>query len=459
MKPLILVEIPGLTGAMVREHAPALAALCEEGAMGSITPDLPAVTMTGHASMMTGLKPAEHGIVANGYFDRALNQVFMWPQSEWLVHGEKIWEAGKARDAAFTCLKHFWWPGMASTADVHVNVRPVYHADGRKAGGVYANQPGLADELQKKFGTFPLFKFWGPGAGIESTRWIVDTAVHMMQRQKPTLSLVYLPHLDYRQQTLGPDDPQIAREIRALDQAAAPLWEHAKKIGAGVIVLSGYAIVPVSRPVHLNRVLRDAGWLSVVTNAAGERLDFGASKAFALADHQAAHIYIDDKSVIDKVRHLIEGTAGVARVLDATDKRAAGLDHPRAGELIALAEPDAWFTYYYWLDDRCAPDFARTVAIHDKPGYDPCEMLIDPKIGAPKLKIVGKLARKAAGMRYLMDVIPLDAALIKGSHGLAPASPEAAPVCLSNVAGLFSDGAALPMDRIKPLCLRAVFES
>ena len=204
MKRLLVLEIPGLTRGMIERHAPALRALGASGSVAGVDPVLPAVTMPTHASVITGASPAQHGVVANGWFHRKHNEVMFWRQSEALVEGEAIWDAAKKRDANFTSFKHFWWPGMASTADCYVNVRPAYFADGKKEPDVYANLPGLSDELQEKFGTFPLFKFWGPAASIESTKWIAETAKYVIEKRQPTLSMVYLPHLDYKQQTHGP---------------------------------------------------------------------------------------------------------------------------------------------------------------------------------------------------------------------------------------------------------------
>jgi len=188
--------------------------------------------------------------------------------------------------------------------------------------------------------------------------------------------------------------------------------------------------------VHLNRVLRQAGLLGIREELGRELLDAGASRAFAVADHQFAHIYVNDTSRLEEVRRLIAQTPGVAEVLDTDGKRTRGLDHPRSGELIALADPDAWFTYYYWLDDARSPDFARTVDIHRKPGYDPAELFLDPAIPAPKLKIAWKLLHRKLGFRALLEVIPLDASLVKGSHGLAAVRPEDGPVLMTNQAGL-----------------------
>jgi predicted AlkP superfamily pyrophosphatase or phosphodiesterase len=195
------------------------------------------------------------------------------------------------------------------------------------------------------------------------------------------------------------------------------LIEFYEARGARVIVLSEYGIVPVNRPVHLNRVFREAGLLSVREELGLELLDAGASAAFAVADHQAAHVYVNDPTKLNQVGQLIENTDGIDIVLDQAAKRQAGIDHPRAGEFVVVARPDAWFTYYYWLDDAKAPDFARTVDIHRKPGYDPVELFIDPAIKLPMVKIASKLAARKLGFRNLLDITPLDASLVKGSHG------------------------------------------
>jgi len=139
--------------------------------------------------------------------------------------------------------------------------------------------------------------------------------------------------------------------------------------------------------------------------------------------------------MVEQVRAALEATKGVERVLGAEGKRAAGLDHPRSGDLVAVAAPGAWFTYYFWEDDARAPDYARTVDIHRKPGYDPCELFLDPKLVAPKLKIAWRLGLRKLGFRALLDVIPLDPSLVRGSHGRAEEDPRDWPVLLGPVDG------------------------
>jgi predicted AlkP superfamily pyrophosphatase or phosphodiesterase len=291
--------------------------------------------------------------------------------------------------------------------------------------------------LQKQFGQFPLFNFWGPRTSIKATQWIADAALWVEERFRPTLSLVYLPHLDYNLQRIGPNDPRIAADLKELDAVCGDLIDTFQAADVQVIVLSEYGIVPVSRPVHLNRVLRDAGMIAVREELGHELLDAGASAAFAVADHQIAHVYVNDPARLDEVRSLVAGTAGVADVLDEAGKRERHLDHPRSGDLVALAEPDAWFTYYYWLDDERAPDYARTVDIHRKPGFDPVELFIDPDLKLPQAKVGLTLLKKQLGFRYLMEVIPLDASLVRGSHGL-PTTPGAGPLVMTERADLLS---------------------
>jgi predicted AlkP superfamily pyrophosphatase or phosphodiesterase len=456
MRSLVVIELPGFSQRHL-EHAPAIRALSEAGFRASLAPVMPAVTMPAHASLLTGLPPREHGVVANGWYFREHNEVMMWRQSEGLVHGEKVWEAGRKRNSHFRCLKHFWWPGMNSTADLYTNVRPAYHADGRKSPDMYANRPGLARTLQERFGTFPLFHFWGPATNIKSSSWIAESAKFLFDREQPTLSLVYLPHMDYRQQTLGPDSAEIASDVKELDALVGDLVKHVQAAGAEVMILSSYTMNAVDTPVDLNRHLRREDWLQVIENATGELIDFAESAAFAVADHQIAHVYVRDPQQVCEVRSFIEGIPGVAKVLDREGQAAIGLDHAHSGELVVLAETNAWFTYYYWLDADAAPDFARTIAIHAKPGYDPCEMIMDPAISLPKVKLARKLAWKMMGGRMVMDVIPTDPKLVKGSHGVQVRNPQDQALYICTRAPLEgSDN--IPMTRVKQEMLAAIFD-
>lgn len=458
MHPTVVINVVGLTPALLGPHTPKLSRFAESGCRRPLRTVTPAVTCSAQVSFLTGLPPREHGIVANGWLFRDLMEVWLWRQSNRLVSGERVWDAAKARDPAFTCANLFWWYAMAAATDIAVTPRPIYKADGRKLPDCYSDPPEIRDELTQKLGAFPLFRFWGPATSIESSRWIAEAAKHVLSSRDPTLTLVYLPHLDYALQRLGPDHPGIAGDLAEIDAVAGDLIERAQATGRRVVVLSEYGIVPVSRPVHINRALRSAGLLAVREEDGGEILDIPRSRAFALADHQIAHVYVRDTADLPAARAAIEHLEGVAHVLDRAGQKPLGIDHARSGELVVIADHEAWFTYYYWLDDRRAPDFARTVDIHKKPGYDPAELFVDPAIGSPKLAIGWRLLKKALGFRTLMDVVPLDASLVKGSHGRADTPERHTPVFLSSEPRLVPEG---PVDaqQVKGLLLSHIFDS
>ncbi len=435
MRKTAVLNVVGLTPDLLGEATPRLRAFVDRGKLATVTPTLPAVTCTAQSTYLTGTHPDQHGIVANGWYFRDESEIKFWRQSNTLVQRPKIWETARALDPSFTCANLFWWYNMYSSVDYSVTPRPMYPADGRKLPDIYTQPADLRPALQGKLGQFPLFNFWGPNTSIRATQWIADAAKWVEEHHAPTLTLVYLPHLDYGLQRFGPDDPRMAAELRELDTVCGDLIDFYQARDTEVIVLSEYGIVPVSRPVHLNRRLREHGLIAVREELGRELLDAGASAAFAVADHQIAHVYVNDPTRLSQVRSLLKETQGVAEVLDEAGKRAHHLDHPRSGELIALAAPDSWFTYYYWLDDQRAPDYARTVDIHRKPGFDPVELFLDPALRLPKAKVGLTLLRKQMGFRYLMDVIPLDADLVRGSHGV-PTAPGAAPLFVTERADL-----------------------
>lgn len=451
-KPLVVIDIVGLTQSMLGEHTPNLMALVNYGFMASLNGVFPALTTTAQASMLTGRKPAQHGIVGNGWYFRDQAEVKFWLQSNHLVEGEKVWQALKKNDSTFSCSKLFWWYNMYADVDNAITPRPHYPADGRKVMGLYSSPAKLHQQIENKVGTFPFFNFWGPASDIRSSRWIVDCAIAEFDMNRPSLQLVYLPHLDYNLQRLGPDDPKVIQDIRDIDNEAGRLIEHVRAGGAEVMVVSEYGITSVNQSVSLNRILREAGFLKVRESLHWELLDCGASRAFAVADHQVAHVYIKDRSDIPKVKQLLERTPGVERALDRAQQREFAIEHGRSGELVVIAEPGCWFDYYYWLDEQKAPDFARTVDIHRKPGYDPVELFTDPTIRFLKLKVAKNLAKKKLGMRMLMDVIPLDTTLVKGSHGRLASSVEQGPVLLASNRQLGAD--SYPMEAVFSLIQR-----
>ncbi len=422
-KPLVVLNVVGLAPEHLGPDTPHITRLAQEGFSCPLGTVLPAVTCSAQSTILTGLPPREHGIVGNGWYFRDLAEVMFWKQSNKLVDGERLYEVGRRRDPNYTTAKLFWWYNMYAPVEWTITPRPSYPSDGRKIFDSYSRPAEWKDELQAKLGVFPLLKFWGPGTDISSTRWIVDAALDALKSKRPTLSLVYLPHLDYNFQRFGPADPRCRQDLREVDAEAGRLISAARSSGAEVVVLSEYAITKVDRPVHLNRVLREHGYLSVRKELPGwETLDCGASRAFAVADHQLAHVYVTQESDLRPVAELLRKTPGVEIVLDRAAQREFGIDHPRSGDLVVVAERRSWFTYYFWLDDALAPDYARTVDIHRKPGYDPVELFVNPKLRFPKLRVARRLARKMLGFRYYMDVIGLDASIVRGSHGRLPES-------------------------------------
>ncbi|MFF3357627.1 nucleotide pyrophosphatase/phosphodiesterase family protein [Streptomyces sp. NPDC002917] len=435
--PLLVLDVVGLTPRLL-DHMPHLKSLGQSGTHAPLGTVLPAVTCAAQSTFLTGTTPAEHGIVANGWYFRELGDVLLWRQHNGLVAGDKLWDAARRVHPGYTVANICWWYAMGADTDITVTPRPVYYADGRKEPDCYTRPPALHDELTEKLGTFPLFHFWGPGADLVSSQWIIDATRHILDTRHPDLALCYLPHLDYDLQRYGPDDPRAFAAAADLDRAVAPLIEDARREGRTVVALSEYGITRVERPVDINRALRRAGLLEVHTQDGMEYLDPMTSRAFAVADHQLAHIYVRRPEDLDATREALQDVQGIEQLLDDEGKKAHGLDHPRSGELVAVADPDAWFTYYYWLDDARAPDFAQLVEIHRKPGYDPVELFLDPQDPYVRVKAATAVARKKLGMRYRMAVVPLDPSPIRGSHGRLPMSDEEGPLILCSTPHAFT---------------------
>lgn len=453
MQRTVVINVVGLTRSLIGEHTPNLKRLLAQSV--DIKPITPAVTCSVQATYLTGKLPSEHGIVANGWYFRDLNEVWLWRQSNRLIQSPKIWDMAREKNSAFTCSNTFWWYAMATGADYTLTPRPLYCADGSKYPDCYTYPLEWREEFSRELGTFPLFQFWGPATTIKSSQWIADAAIKVEEKVSPTLQLIYLPHLDYCLQRLGPQG-DISKDLREIDNVVGGLLNYFEQRNCRVIVLSEYGILAVDNPVHPNRILRDAKLLAIKEDLGREYLDTATSTAFAVADHQIAHVYIQQPELIPSIKALFEKQPGIARVLDDTGKREMGLDHERSGELILLAEPNAWFTYYYWQDDKRAPDFAGSVDIHKKPGYDPCELFVDPKLRFPMVKIIGKVLRKKLGFRYVMDVISMEPKQVKGSHGLAVDHPDATPIFMTTHAQLLPTNAIAATD-VCDLILQHVF--
>ncbi|MEN8797607.1 MAG: nucleotide pyrophosphatase/phosphodiesterase family protein [Flavobacteriaceae bacterium] len=429
MKKTVVINVVGLSRRLIGEHTPFIQEYARKGQLLTVKPAFPAVTCTAQSTYLTGKTATDHGIVGNGWYFKDEAEVKFWRQSNHLVQSEKIWERLKREDPEFSCANLFWWYNMYSSVDYSVTPRPNYLADGRKIPDVYSHPPELRDRLQTDLGRFPLFHFWGPKTSIKSSRWIAEAAIKTDKLYDPTLSLIYLPHLDYNLQRFGNNTALVAKDLNEIDEVVKLLVSYYADQNCNTVLVSEYGITDVSRPVHLNRILRENGYLAIRVERGLELLDAGASKAFAVADHQVAHIYCKDQMLIPDLKKLLEAQDGIEEVL--LTKNTEALDHERAGDMLVIAEPDAWFTYYYWFDDKKAPDFARTVDIHKKPGYDPVEMFTDPGKKLMIFRVLGKLLKKKLGFRTLMDVIPLEADLVKGSHGRIPEDILDFPIFIS----------------------------
>ena len=439
MNRIAVLNVVGLCDRHLGDDMSFLQKYRSAGKQAFIEPAFPAVTCSAQSDYLTGTTATEHGIVGNGWYNRSAAEVQFWKQSNHLVTAPKVWEGLREMHEGFTCAKVFWWYNMYSSADWSVTPRPMYPADGRKVFDIYTAPMGLREELKHDLGEFPFAGFWGPAAGVETpqgsadcvTRWIAESAKWIESKHSPTLSLVYLPHLDYNLQRLGPEAEAIGADLKAIDRIVEDLVEFYEKRGVRVLLLSEYGISEVRTAIHLNRQLRDAGWLVVKEELGCELLDAGASQAFAVADHQVAHVYLNNSAIAADVRALLEETPGIQFVYGHEEQREMGIRHDRAGDLIAVAKENAWFTYYYWQDDDRAPDFAPTVDIHRKPGYDPAELFLDPALALPKARIAWRLLQKKLGFRMLMDVIPLNASLVKGSHGCRPENRKDWPILIT----------------------------
>ena len=437
MKRVSVLNVVGLTQSVLREM-PRLKAWSESREVQSFKPAFPAVTCTAQSSYLTGKPVGEHAIVGNGWYDREAAEVKFWKQSNHLVKGEKVWE-----NLGIKCAKMFWWYNMYSSADFAATPRPLYPADGRKAFDIHTQPMAMREEIKADLGDFPFPSFWGPKAGIPSSQWIAESAKWIEKKEKPDLNLVYLPHLDYGLQKFGPGAPEMAAEYEAIDQVTCDLIEELEAAGVEVLVLSEYGISKVSKAIHLNRIFREKGWIQVKDELGLETLDCGGCQAFAVADHQVAHIYVNDPAIEKEVREVVLATDGVEEIREGSDLWPEGVGRARGGDFVAVSEADAWFTYYFWNDDTKAPDYARCIDIHRKPGYDPVELFLDPKIKFPIARIGGFLLKKKLGLRGLMDVIPLDANLVKGSHGRDQVPEDEQPVVIGGGASQVGEAEAV----------------
>jgi predicted AlkP superfamily pyrophosphatase or phosphodiesterase len=404
--PLILLSIPGLRQRDLAAMSH-LRELTRHGEQAVVTPSFPCVTCPVQANMTTGKLPDQHGVVANGFYWRDKQQVEMWTAWNDCIQQPQIWDIlGQHGDELTTAV---WFPlhSKGANADLICTPAPIHNPDGSESLWCYTRPTELNGQLRDALGDFPLKHFWGPLANINSTAWIVDSAIIAARQSQPQFFYIYLPHLDYAAQKTGPDSDAALTALTQLDEQIAKLAAGFSEGYADAdltwLVASEYAIVPVDHVLYPNRILREAGLLKVRNESDGEHLDFAASRAWAMVDHQFSHIFTQpgDAAANEEVRQLFTSHVGVAEILSGDERARFHLDHERSGDVILISTPNSWQAYYWWLDDSKAPGFARTVDIHRKPGYDPVELFFDPATRG----------------------IPLDGSLVRGSHG-APIEQE-----------------------------------
>jgi predicted AlkP superfamily pyrophosphatase or phosphodiesterase len=452
---LLIVDVAALSPVEVTERTPSLRALAAKGGLYPLREPFPSLTCPSHATLVTGSLPSSHGMVANCLYSREYAKLFNWNRSEHLVSGTPLWEAARARDPKLTTANLFVRHCADSSCEIRVTERPVYWASGRKQFEFFAEPRSLHDSLESELGAFPFPKFWGPLAGIDSTTWIIGAAMQIMERSSPELLLVYAPFLDYDGARFGPDSPQVAKALTAMDAALLPLLRAAESQNRDVMIVSDYGFETVDQPVYLNRELRRAGFLNVEDAPNGERLDPGTSRAFAVCDNQVAHVYVARTEDLPAVRALLEATSGVHEVLDANAQAKLEIAHPRSGELIATSTPRAWFAYPYWFEVSKTPDFAECIAIFDKIGTDTCELFLKPGIEG-KLHIAKRLVQLGLGLKVPFDVIDTNDANVRGARRIARDDPQRGAAAISSW-DLGRQG-AVPMEDLKDLILARMFD-
>ncbi|MFL6522299.1 MAG: alkaline phosphatase family protein [Nitrososphaera sp.] len=393
----ILLDIVGLEQKHLDSGLlPNIAKLAENGEVAKLEPTFPALTSSVQASILTGKFPKEHGIIANGLYDRSTYSVSFWEQPSSLVQTPRIWDTIKQRSDKKTAVL-FWQNTMYANSDIVVTPRPI-HLDDKMVMWCYSKPQGYYEKLKERLGEFNLASYWGPLASPNSSEWIANAAEYTMETERPNFLFVYIPHVDYSAQRFGKGSVQVNDDLKIADEIVGRLAQKATDIGirneTQFVILSEYSFNDVDGAIPLNLVLRDADLLSVRTIQEKEYLDFEYSKAFAMVDHQVSHIFIKD-GYEKEARKALENAPGIDKVLDSRSKKEMAIGHERSGELIAISAKDKWFSYYWWHEDNRAPEFARKVDIHRKPGYDPVELFFDPKTKS----------------------IPLEPRMVKGSHG------------------------------------------
>jgi len=404
----IILNLVGLSPKLIElaDNIPNIKKLMAEGMFRKMEPSFPALTCSVQASMLSGKPSADHGIVGNGFFNKLTHKPEFWAQENGLVRGPRIWDWMREKDKDNKVAVMFWQNSKYIDADIVISPSPM-HTDKGMIEWCYSKPVGLYEELVEEIGDFSLKNYWGPLAGkkgSEGTDWIVKSSLRVLEKHDPEMMLVYLPHMDYISQRINPQSEEALKELAIIDNAVGEFMKFRENYGPEeltLILVSEYGLTPVNEAVLPNKILREKGYLKVREIDGKEYIDYELSDAFALVDHQIAQVYCKKNAVMD-VKELLSAVPGIDKVLDKDEQKSYQVKHERSGDLILMAEADKWFAYYYWLQDDKMPHFAGDVDIHNKPGYDPCELFID----------------------FKTMKIPTDPALVGGSHGL-PSTTDA----------------------------------
>lgn len=406
-------KIPNISGLMQ-----------QEGEFGYMKPVFPSVTCTVQSSILTGKYPSEHGIISNGMFDRVNLQTSFWEQSTNLVQSEKIWDNIKHKNQSVKTALLFWQNSMYSNNDFVISPRPIHLENGQMDMWCYSKPVNYYESISQKIGEFNLMNYWGPFASFNSSDWITKSVEYTIENYRPELLFAYFPQIDYSAQKFGKSSSQVTDDLQKIDESVGKIINAVKRAGiydeTEFLLISEYGFNDVSEAIPINRILREKGLLRIRTIKGKEYIDFEYSHAFAMVDHQIAHIYLNSEGKDSKqqIKNMLQDISGIETVCDDEEKRNLHIDHERSGDLIVIAQKEKWFSYYWWFEENTttttsfsnnssstdskveeemnkAPTFTKTVDIHRKPGYDPLDLFYDPQ-------------KKS---------ISTNTSLIKGSHG------------------------------------------
>ena len=399
-KHVVVLDIVGLDVSHISSGlVPTISEIANNGQYGYLKPVFPSVTCTVQASVLSGKYPSDHGIVSNGFYDKENFQVLFWEQSSKLVQSERIWEVLKKKNSNIKTSVLFWQNTMFANSNYLITPRPIHLENGGMDMWCYSRPPNYYEDVSSKIGEFDLLSYWGPFASFKSTEWISKSVEYTLENHKPDLLFAYFPQLDYPSQKFGKNSTQVKEDLRKIDEVVDSIVKKVEKLGLSdeteFIFFSEYGFNDVNDAIPLNKILRQNGLLETRTIKNKEYIDFEYSQAFAMVDHQIANIYLNDHADKIYVRKVLEEIKGIDMICANDEKQKLKIDNNRSGNLIAIADIDKWFSYYWWFDEDKAPTFTKTVDIHRKPGYDPLELFFDP-------------AKKS---------VSFDTKLIKGSHG------------------------------------------